>query len=719
MSSPTSQKPSPSKKPASGNPPAGQTPPEPAAPPGVPPPDLPDRGRWTRTLKRIFIGGKRELDEPGVYHRVSLIAFLAWVGLGADGLSSSAYGPEEAFKALGDHAYLAIALAFATAATVIIISYCYSRIIEQFPLGGGGYVVASRLLGQRAGLVSGSALVIDYVLTISISVAAGADAIFSFLPGHWHDFHLLGVVPAKILVELAAIGLLILLNLRGVRESVTILTPIFLTFIITHAILITGVIIRRMDEIPVVVDYIRDGFARGVHPTEGLGLLGLLALFMKAYSMGGGTYTGIEAVSNGLQIMREPKVETGKRTMALMATSLALTASGLIIAYLLAHVSPEHGKTMNAVLVERFISNAGLGGLAVGMGFILLTLLSEALLLFVAAQAGFIDGPRVMANMATDSWLPHRFAQLSDRLTMHYGVLLMGATSLIALLYTGGSVSQLVVMYSINVFLTFSLSNLAMCRYWYREREKHADWRRHIWVHLVGLFLCVSILVVTIFEKFSHGGWATLLVTCGLISLCLLIRHHYRKVQINLNRLDSILMDLPSTPHGPPKKLDPSAPTAVLLVGSYAGLGIHSLLSIQRLFPNYFKNFIFVAVAVVDAAAFKGVDAVDEVRDRTEESLKRYVELAQKLGLAADYRMTIGTEVIDPAEELCREIAKEFSRCLVFAGKLVFEEERWYQRLLHNETAYQLQRRLQFAGLNAMVLPVRVLQSSSSSAAAA
>ena len=679
----------------------------------VPPPDLPDRGRWIRTLKRIFIGEKRELDEPGVYHRVSLIAFLAWVGLGADGLSSSAYGPEEAFKALGEHAYLAIALAAATAATVIIISYCYSRIIEQFPLGGGGYVVASRLLGQRAGLVSGSALVIDYMLTISISVAAGADAIFSFLPAHWHEGLVLGVIPPKILVEIAAIGFLILLNLRGVRESVTFLTPIFLTFLITHAILISGVIFRRMDEIPIVVDHIRDGFARGsADPSMGgLGLIGLLALFMRAYSLGGGTYTGIEAVSNGLQIMREPKVETGKRTMVLMATSLAITASGLIIAYLLAHVSPMPGKTMNAVLVERFAGGAMLGGLAIGMGFIFLTLLSEALLLFVAAQAGFIDGPRVMANMATDSWLPHRFAQLSDRLTMHYGVLLMGVSSLIALIYTGGKVSQLVVMYSINVFLTFSLSNLAMCRYWYREREKHADWRRHIWVHLVGLFLCVSILIVTVFEKFGHGGWATLLVTCALIALCLLIRHHYRKVQINLNRLDAILMDLPSTPHGPPKKLDPSAPTAILLVGSYAGLGIHSLLSIQRLFPNYFKNFIFVAVAVVDAATFKGVEAVDEVRNRTEESLKRYVELAQRLGLAADYRLSIGTEVIEPAEELCLETAKEFPRCLIFAGKLVFEEERWYQRVLHNETAYQLQRRLQFAGLNAMVLPVRVMQS--------
>ena len=139
---------------------------------------------WADRVKRFLIGGKRELH-PEVFHKVSLIALLAWVGLGADGLSSSAYGPEEAFKTLGSHTYLALALAAATALTVLIISYAYSRIIEQFPLGGGGYVVASRLLGQRAGVVSGSALIVDYVLTISISIAAAGDAIFSFLPPAW------------------------------------------------------------------------------------------------------------------------------------------------------------------------------------------------------------------------------------------------------------------------------------------------------------------------------------------------------------------------------------------------------------------------------------------------------------------------------------------------------------------------------------------------------
>ena len=672
-----------------------------------PPAGLPEhREPWTARIKRLLLGGKRELD-PTVFHKVSLIALLAWVGLGADGLSSSAYGPEEAFKTLGAHTYLAMALALATAFTVLVISYAYSRIIEQFPLGGGGYVVASRLLGQRAGVVSGCALVVDYVLTISISIAAAGDAIFSFLPPAWTGAVVLAV-PVKLLVEFAAIAFLMLLNLRGVKESVIALAPLFLTFLISHAILIGGVIIGRLGDIPAVFQEVRNGFSQGLHaPPVGLGLAGMIALFVRAYALGGGTYTGIEAVSNGLSIMREPKVQTGKRTMALMAVSLAVTAGGLILAYLLVHATPAPGRTMNAVLANRF---AG-GWAGIGAAFVLITLLSETLLLIVAGQAGFIDGPRVMANMAVDSYLPHRFSQLSDRLTMSYGVLLIGGASLLALIYTGGDVRHLVVLYSINVFLTFSLSELAMCRFWVRERKRHSTWRKHISVHVVGLTLCLFILTVTVYEKFDEGGWVTLALTGALIACCFLIRRHYRKVHDNLRHLDGILAALPAGGRAAsPPSLDPAAPTAVLLVGGYAGLGIHSLLAVQRLFPGYFKNFVFVSVGVIDSASFVNVGAVDEVRERTAADLRRYVELATGLGLAAASRMAVGTEAVATAADLCGRIAREFPRSLFFAGKVIFQRERWYQRLLHNETAYQLQRRLQFAGLNAMVLPVRVTE---------
>src|SRR5438105_11235076 len=363
-------------------------------------------------FKRVLLGRPRDVLDPGVFHKVSLAAFLAWVGLGADGLSSSAYGPEEAFKALGPHGYLAVAMAGAIALTVFIISHAYSRIIEHFPFGGGGYVVATRLLGRTAGVVSGSALVVDYVLTIAISIAAGVDAVFSFLPPAWQGW--------KLAVAAAAIGVLTLLNLRGVKESVAILAPVFLTFVVTHAILILGTMASRSHEIPSVLREIHVGFAQGLRPPPlGLGLAGMLALFMRAYSLGGGTYTGIEAVSNGLSIMREPKVQTGKRTMLLMAVSLAVTASGIILCYLLLDVrymDPDH--TMNSLLAAKLAGNVHFLGLPVGKWFVFVALLSEALLLFVAAQAGFIVGPRVMANMAHDSWFPHRFSALSDRLTM-------------------------------------------------------------------------------------------------------------------------------------------------------------------------------------------------------------------------------------------------------------------------------------------------------------
>src|SRR5205809_7083618 len=196
-----------------------------------PPSPEPPPTAWQR-FKRFLLGGPKDFQDPHLFHTLSLAAFLAWVGLGADGLSSSSYGPEEAFKNLGQHQYLAIFLALATGFTVLIISAAYTKIIEHFPFGGGGYIVTARLIGPRAGVVSGAALLIDYVLTCTTSVAAGGEAIFSNFPAEWHGW--------KLPVELVAIVLLTILNLRGVKESIRILMPIFLVFLVTHAILITG-----------------------------------------------------------------------------------------------------------------------------------------------------------------------------------------------------------------------------------------------------------------------------------------------------------------------------------------------------------------------------------------------------------------------------------------------------------------------------------------------
>ncbi|HVN95699.1 MAG TPA: APC family permease [Syntrophorhabdaceae bacterium] len=648
--------------------------------------------RILERLKRKIIGAPRDVNEPSIFHKLSLIPILAWIGLGADGLSSSSYGPEEAFRALGRHTYLALFLGLATAFTVIIISYAYSRIIEHFPHGGGGYIVATHTISENAGVISGCALLVDYMLTITVSLVSCGDALFSFLPLSYQQY--------KIFFVVFLIFLLVVLNLRGVKESVTMLAPIFMVFVLTHAILIGHGIITHTDQVRPLVSELKGSFR---YDLSAIGFIGVLSLFLRAFSLGGGTYTGLEAVSNGMQIMREPKVHTGKRTMLYMATSLAITAGGLLFCYFLFRIQPIEGRTLNAVLADSIF-----GRWPLGYYLALITILSEGALLVVGAQAGFIDGPRVMSNMAIDSWFPRRFAALSERLSMQNGVLLMGTAAICLLVYTRGSVSALVVMYSINVFLTFSLSQFGMVRFYLKNRQLDLKWKQHIVIHIIGLGLCVTILMVTVYEKFTEGGWVTLFITSLVVGLCYLIRSHYRKVRSSVRQLEETLSDIPATAPFNNEPVDPKEMTAVLLVGGFNGFGLHTLLSIVKNFPNVYKNFIFVSVAEVDSGSFKGIAEMEALRESAKKGLMKYVKITRSHGFPADYRTNIATDVVDSVTELVEATVNEFPRSTVFTGKLVFKHETPFQKVLHNETAYAIQRRLQWDGIATVILPIRV-----------
>lgn len=648
-----------------------------------------------RRLRRVVIGKARSVSDPEIFHHTTLVAFLAWVGLGADGLSSSAYGPEEAYKALGPHNHLAIILTAMTAITILVISTAYSNLIEYFPGGGGGYLVATKLLGNRVGVVSGCALLVDYVLTITVSVASGCDQLWSFLPTAWGHY--------KVPFEIVIIALLVILNLRGVKESVKFLMPIFVAFLVMHVFVIVYVIGRNFGTMPEIFH----GAARDFQTSaQTMGWLPLMLLILRAYSMGGGTYTGIEAVSNGVSMLREPRVKTAKKTMALMAISLAFTAGGIMFGYLLTDSHPVPGKTMNAVMLQN-----AFGNWSMGTWIVIFTLITEAALLFVAAQTGFLDGPRILSNMAIDSWMPHRFAQLSDRLVTQDGIIMMGVAALGALLYTHGDVTTLVVMYSINVFITFSLSLLGMSKHWIEERDHEPKWKRRLAIHGIGFLMCASILLVTIFEKFTQGGWITVVITGALIAIAFAIHKHYERVRAGMRSFDEILASLPPVAGGASAApLDKNAPTAVITVKTFSGFGIHEVLSIHRLFPRTFKNFIFISAAVVDSGSFKGEQEIERLEDETRANLEKYVTWARSQGMAADYRMAVGTEAVDTVSELCKLIVEEYPRAIFFMGKLIFREEKWFHRLLHNETPNAIQRRLQFDGLQAIVLPIRVLQ---------
>lgn len=655
-----------------------------------------------KRLRRLMLGGARDPRDPAMYHKISLIAFFAWVGLGADGLSSSCYGPAEAFGELlhGQAPHLAVFVALGTAFTVTVIAISYSQIVELFPTGGGGYLVASRLLSPTIGMVSGCALIIDYVLTIALSIASGRDAIFSFLPLDWHFLRL----------WVAVVGVLILtaLNMRGVKESVIPLLPVFMVFVITHAFAIVYILGGHVSQLGAVT---RATAAEASSLASEIGVFGVLFVVLRAYSMGAGTYTGIEAVSNGLPILREPKVHTARRTMLYMVSSLIVMVVGLMLAYVLVDARFQTGKTLNAVVLEAMTANWGRG---LANAFVFITLFSEAAILFVAAQTGFIDAPRVLSYMALDRWAPTRFATLSDRLVTQNGVVMTGTAALAILLIARGSVQYLIVLYSITVFITFVLSQLSMVRHWWTCRKTHGAWKKGLCINGLGLVLTSFILVSVIIAKFGAGGWITLVIAGGLVVLAVTIRRHYRRTYALLGRLDSLVSatmalveHTEQMPANPPQ-YQPEGKTAIVLVNGFNGLGLHGVFSIVRLFGGAFRNFIFLQVGAVDAGVFKGAEEIDSLEYHIKSELARYVKYMNLQGYYAEGVWTIGTDIVEEVSKMAPRLIERFPQGIFFAGQLVFPEETWFTRMLHNYVVFAVQRRLYSRGIPFMILPVRV-----------
>jgi len=657
-------------------------------------------------LKRLLIGPPLVFDSK-TFHKISLIAFFAWVGLGADGLSSSAYGPEEAFRVLHAHPYLAVFVALATALTVFIIGASYTQIIELFPstTGSGGYIVASKFLSPKTGMISGCALFIDYILTITVSVAAGAAAIFSFLPPEWQ--------PMRLAFAVVCVLLLIVLNMRGVKESVLALAPVFILFVITHAFLIGYAVYMHMADFSTFVGSV-DNEVR-VASVE-LGVWGMVFLVLKAFSMGAGTYTGLEAVSNGIPILREPKIKTAKRTMDYMMVSLALTAGGLMLAYIFFNVVPDEGKTFNAILFEKITGSWGAGGYY----FMILSLVSEAALLLVAAQAGFLDGPRVLANMALDGWVPKRFALISDRFVNQNGILIVGVGALALMVIASGSVQFLVVLYSINVFLTFSLSKLGTQIYfWHHRRSKIKAWLRKFLVCLLGLVVTVFILISVIILKFAEGGWVTILITGTMVYVCLAIKRHYDGTETLLKDLDKKVIESVSSDQETvvdvmqnmerSQNLNPKAKTAVVFVSGFNGFGVNMVSSIVRLFGNEFRNFVFVQIGVMDSGNFKGLSEVERLREHTKDELSKYVRLMRRLGYYSESIYSLGTDVADEVDRnIAPKILERYPDAVFFGGQIVFPRYSFLNRLLHNYTIGVLQRKLYKHGIQFVILPIKV-----------
>lgn len=649
-------------------------------------------------VRNFLFGNPRDPFDKETRKHISLVAFLAWVGLGADGISSSCYGPEEAFIALGTHSELAIYLAIATAFTVFIISYAYTQVIELFPKGGGGYRVATRLLGKHAGLVSGSALIIDYVLTISISIASGIDAIFSFLPAHFHG--------AKLIIAIVLVAFLAMLNLRGAKESIKFLFPIFLGFIITHfALLIYGIAAHHYG----LAKLVPQAVAETQELKDSFGWIFVFSLFLKAFSMGGGTYTGLEAVSNNVNTLAEPRVRTAKLTMFLVAVSLAFMAGGIILLYLLWGVNKVEGQTLNATTFYIITETWNYAGIEWGSFIVPITLMLEAGLLLVAANSGFLAGPNVVANMAGDEWMPKSFSSLSSRLVVKNGIIFMAIAAIATLLITGGSVHVLVVLYSINVFITFSLSLLGLLIYWFRNRRKKPHWIRKLITAAIGFIVCFGILMVTIFEKFYEGGWVTLLITSVFVAIGLLIKSMYRRFKIRLLQKETHFYGYDLAPTlTVMSESDKSAPTAAIIVDQTFGSGMNCLLEIKKLFPGIFQNFIFVTVGEVDSNTFREEKKWQDMRRRTKMTLRKYKNYCNANGRFAKAYVGYGTDIVEKMTQITDRVSRDYPSAVFFGTKFIFDNENFLTQLLFNHVPYIMQRKLHVKGVNMVILPMKI-----------
>jgi K+ transporter len=300
---------------------------------------------------------------------------------------------------------------------------------------------------------------------------------------------------------------------------------------------------------------------------------------------------------------------------------------------------------------------------------------------------------------------------LSQRLVTQDGVLAMGIAALLVLVGTHARVRVLVILYAINVFVTFTLSQLGMSALWWRERRIEPQWLRKFLINGIGCVFTALILTLTVTLKFDEGGWVTVAITGGVVAVCYLVRRHYRLVTKAVEQLEAnLLPDMYSAAAvKKPVKRDPNAPTAVLLVNGFNGLGLATLIKIPRLFKNQFHNVIFVSVGEVDASLLKGPEEVSQLEQQITDDMLEYCQLAADLGFHAEVRTGLGADVVTELRRLCLEVAQLFPQAVFFAGQLVFNEEAdgFFARFLHNHTALDLLRWLQLHGLSLVILPVR------------
>ena len=599
-------------------------------------------------LKRLLVGRPLATTEQE-HQRIPKVIGLAVFS--SDAISSTAYATEEILfvTAVGASSLMLgletlIPIAIAVALLLAIVAFSYRQTIFAYPSGGGSYVVSRENLGENPSLVAAASLLVDYILTVAVSISAGVAAISS-IPA-FSD-----VAKHRVLVGIFLIVLITLANLRGIKESGRLFAaPTYLYIVMISALIIYGLvrafILKDISNIP----FDQKAFDGTL---ESGGTLGLF-LILKGFSSGAVALTGVEAISNGVPAFKKPESKNAAATLVWMAVILGTLFMGISI--LAHHLQPYPSHDITVL--------AQLGIQVFGQGAVFFVLqIATALILILAANTAYADFPRVASVIAFDEYLPHQMRNRGDRLVFSNGVLILATAAIVLIVAFGGVTTALIPLYAVGVFMSFTLSQAGMVRHHQKQREE--NWRRHAIMNGVGSVATLIVLVIVATTKFTSGAWVPLVLIPLIILLFKAIRRHYLRVDRALEANLTAGMTRPRRN------------TVIVLVGNVHGGVVQALSYAKSLNPNY-----LVAVRLVDS---------------DEEAAE-----VNKVWLDAGFDIPLET-VYSPYRELRRPLLEFLDRLdekyendnvTVIIPEFVVRH--WWENILHNQSALRIKRWLLF-----------------------
>jgi amino acid transporter len=587
-------------------------------------------------IKHFLIGAPLA-TAAAPHERLNKIRALAVFS--SDAVSSVAYATEEIMKVLilaGLGALsLTLPLSITIALLLAIVATSYRQTILAYPNGGGSYIVSSDNLGTIPGLVAAASLMIDYVLTVAVSIAAGVDAITSAFPD---------LRPQHVILAVAATILLTLGNLRGLRESGTIFAiPTYVFIGAMYGLIAYGVA-------RILLGGLTYSAAVPPHaPTEALGIF----LILRAFAQGCSAMTGTEAISNGVPAFKDPAPTNARTTLVWMAVVLGSLFLGVSILGTHLNIIPNDQETVISQITRA----------VVGQGpYYYLIQFSTALILFLAANTSFNGFPLLVSILARDGYMPHQFSFRGDRLAFSNGIMALALVAIALLVLFGGSVDRLIGLYAIGVFASFTLSQTGMVVHWRRFRG--SNWRRNIAINATGAVATAIVTLVIAWTKFHEGAWIVLVVTPLIVAGCLAIKSHYRLVASQIN---------PETP------LD------------FAQINLRVIVPIGSMNVPAQQALAFARAVTPNVTCVHVTDDMEEAQVLQREWEEKAAGIGQLVIIESPYRSLVG-----PLLAYLDSVREQNPYDTIMVVLPEFVPSRWWEHLLHNQTAFVLKAALLF-----------------------